>query len=180
MQHSENWYLTQIEYCRACLEYTFESNRNQEIRINILIILIIATLGAYRYILQQVRELEETIGWLPGDYEWIPVMLVSLPSIPLLFAVGVAVNALRSKVFAAESRMLPEWIAKQDCSIYTDESIAQDEDAILKSLYIENHALAQAKLHRTERYRRLCNLFMWGAIPLIIIYAFVLAGSLLV
>ncbi len=152
--------LIRIEYARACLHYTFESNRNEERRIHIVLILTVAALSANKYLMDSIVGLTDILR--------IPLHgAVIISSVVLLACLVYGIYSLTSRVFTADSQMLPEWVASVDQVKYVNQCTSQSAEESLRRIFIENHALAQAKNRRSRMHARLSWLFLLGALPTI-------------
>jgi hypothetical protein len=165
-----NSLLLRLEYARACLWYTFESNRNEERRIQSLLVMSVGALTAVRYIVGLAASAE-------GAIAVIAQLLALVSSLPLMGALVVGIYGIRSTVFSANSQMLPEWIAgdmKHTRLEYIEQCTDQSERTIIERVFHENHALAQAKVRRANVYAVLSKLFIGGAIPVVIAFGLLL------
>ncbi len=160
-------WLVRAEYARACLEYTFESNRNEERRIHILLVMTVAALGGEKYLLDEIAN-------VTGQLHAVLYIVVMGSAAILLACLAYGIYGLTSKVFTGDSQMLPEWIGTTDPKAYLAQALNQDPEQVLRRIFIENHALAQAKNRRSKMHMHLSWMFLVGALPMIAVFAVML------
>jgi len=153
-------------YASKCLDYTFESNRNQERRLNTLLVLSIGGFGLAKYMLDL----------LAGDEGATAILLrgsIFFTALPLGISLLIGIRGLRSREIKSESQMLPEHAAKEPGRKYVAEALEQTPRAMAERVMVESHALARAKLERTNLYELMSHFFIAGAISIVILLVIV-------